>query len=33
VAAFAGVLAQSVWQGDYLLESQQRRSTQDALGF
>ena len=30
VAAFAGVLAQSVWQRDYLLEGQQRRSTQDA---
>jgi len=30
VAAFAGVLAQSVRQRDYLLKSQQRRSTQDA---
>jgi hypothetical protein len=29
VAAFAGMLAQSVRQGDYLLESQQHRSTQD----
>ena len=30
VAAFAGVLAQSVWQRNYLLEGQQHRSTQDA---
>jgi hypothetical protein len=25
VAALAGMLAQSAWQGDYLLESQQHR--------
>ena len=29
VAALAGMLAQSAWQGDYLLESQQHRRAQD----
>jgi len=34
VTAFAGLPAQSVWQGDYLLERQQRCTTHDAqLGF
>jgi hypothetical protein len=31
VAAFSGVLSQSVWQRDYLLEGQQHRGTKNTL--
>jgi hypothetical protein len=31
VTAFAGVLAQSVWQGAYLLEGQQHRGTKNTF--